>query len=89
MFEDCDPLYAGTSIRVIRSRDPKPVALGSAVLNHRLLPEVFQLGGVQDLTINGEFSVTISHLGVEYEQLCTTVAQATGATRMQQGNSTV
>ena len=84
MFEDCDPLYAGTGIRVIHSHDPKPVELGSAVLNHSLLPKVFQVGGVQNLTINSERSVTISHLGVEYEQLCTIVAQATGATRMQQ-----
>jgi hypothetical protein len=62
----------------------KPVELGSAVLKRSLLPKVFQVGGVQNLTINGERSVTISHLGVEYEQLCTVVAEATGATQLQQ-----
>jgi hypothetical protein len=83
IFDDCDPLYTGTGIRVIHSHDPRPVELGSAVLNQSILPKVFQDGGVQNLTIS-ERSVTISHLGVEYEQLCALVAEATGATQMQQ-----
>ena len=81
IFDDTDPLYSGSGTPVVFARDQHQVEHASATFNLNILPAVFQAGRVDNIRIGGPRTFTVSHLGVEYEDLCAVVAEATGATR--------